>query len=60
MNHEELKALRKHHGLSVTEAARLVHVSDRTWQRYEAGSQDIPGAIVELFKIKAQRHTEDS
>ena len=55
MNHEDLKALRKQHGLSVTEAARLVHVSDRTWQRYEAGNQDIPGAIVELFKIKASQ-----
>ena len=59
MNHKELKELRKQHGLSVTEAARLVHVSDRTWQRYESGSQDIPGAIVELFKIKTQSHTKD-
>jgi predicted transcriptional regulator len=59
MTSDELKGLRKKHGLSVTQAARLVHVADRTWQRYESGRQDIPGAIIELFKIKvsdAQRH----
>ena len=48
----ELKAKRKAAGLSASEAARLVHVSDRTWQRYESGNQPIPGAIVELFEIK--------
>ena len=54
MTHTELKAKRKAAGLSVTDAARLVHVSDRTWQRYEAGNQPIPGAIVELFEIKTR------
>lgn len=52
MTHDQLKEMRKRNGLSVTEAARLVHVADRTWQRYESGKQDIPGAIVELFRIK--------
>lgn len=59
MNHNELKLLRKERGLSVTQAARLVHVSDRTWQRYESGRQDIPGAIVELFKIKTSKETHN-
>jgi len=45
-------------GLSVTQAARSVHVSDRTWQRYESGNQDIPGAIVELFRIKVDKQQE--
>lgn len=54
MTGEELKQLRNRNGLSVTQAARLVHVSDRTWQRYESGKQQIPGAIVELFQIKTR------
>ena len=52
MTGNDLKAKRKQLGLSVTDAARLVHVSDRTWQRYESANQPIPGAIVELFEIK--------
>mgnify|MGYP006433218445 CR=1 FL=1 len=54
MTPDELKKLRKNNGLSVTQAARLVHVSDRTWQRYESGKMPIPGAVVELFKIKIE------
>lgn len=57
MTGNELKKLRKQNGLSVPEAARLVHVSERTWQRYESDNSQygIPGAIVELFKIKADK-----
>ncbi len=54
MTHEDLKKERERAGLSVTQAARLVHVSDRTWQRYESGKQAIPGAIVDLFQIKTK------
>lgn len=49
MTPSEIKALRKQAGLSVTEAARCVHVTDRTWQRYEQGTRHIPEAVVELF-----------
>ena len=38
------------------QAAALVHVDKRTWQRYEAGTSQIPGAIVELFAIKTGKH----
>ncbi len=55
MTADEIKALRKSHGLSVTQAARLVHVSDRTWQRYESGGITVPGAVAELFKIKVAK-----
>lgn len=55
MTPEEIKTLRQAHGLSVTQAARLVHVSDRTWQRYESGGISVPGAIAELFKIKVSK-----
>ena len=57
MTHDELKSRRKAHGLSVTQAARLVHVSDRTWQRYESGRQPIPEGVVALFDLKVDRST---
>jgi len=49
---DQLKAARLASGLSVMQAAALVHVDKRTWQRYEAGTSQIPGAISELFAIK--------
>lgn len=52
MSPDELKLLRLSAKLSVTEAARSVCVSDRTWQRYESGDRKIPDGVVELFKIK--------
>ncbi len=35
---EMLKAYRKRHGLTASQAAALVDVSVRTWERYEQGS----------------------
>jgi putative transcriptional regulator len=55
MDPEKLKALRKQHGLSQTEAAALVHVSQRTWARYEAGHKPVPPSVAELFEIKLTR-----
>jgi len=52
MDHSELKALRQKHGLSQSKAAALVHVTQRTWARYESGRQEIPAGVVELFCIK--------
>ena len=49
MPSEYLRALRKELGLSVTEAAAQVHVSSRTWGRWEAGTRHIPEAIIHLF-----------
>lgn len=51
MTGEELKALRNKLGLSVTKASRQVEVSARTWQRWEAGDQDIPAGAVKLFLL---------
>jgi transcriptional regulator with XRE-family HTH domain len=51
----ELKELRKRLGLSQTEAAGLVHVSQRTWARYESGAKPVPPCVVELFLIKANK-----
>ena len=58
MTHDELKSKRKAHGLSISKAARLVHVSDRTWLRYESGKQAIPEGVVELFNIKLEQSDE--
>ena len=52
MNSDNLKALRKEIGLSLAEAALQVHVTPRTWARYEAGDRKIPKGVVELFCIK--------
>ena len=55
MDSEKLKELRKQHGLSQTEAAALVHVSQRTWARYESGAKSVPPCVVELFQIKVAK-----
>ena len=52
MTPERLKKLRRDARLTPMQAAALVHVDKRTWQRYEAGTLAIPGAIAELFQIK--------
>lgn len=54
MTADQLKFARIAAGLSVMQAAALVHVDKRTWQRYEAGTSQIPGAIAELFAIKTK------
>jgi len=52
MNRKQLKKLREELGLSQSEASRLVHVTQRTWARYEAGDRSIPAGVIELFCIK--------
>lgn len=47
----ELKALRKSLGLSLSQAARQVEVSARTFARWESGVQNIPEGAIKLFKI---------
>jgi transcriptional regulator with XRE-family HTH domain len=52
MEGKQLKALRKELGLSLSRAAIQVHVTPRTWARYEAGSRRIPEGVVHLFFIQ--------
>lgn len=49
---EEIKRVRLAAGLTQTQAAELVHVTLRSWQRYEAGEKRIHPAMWELFLIK--------
>ncbi len=45
----DLRALRKQLGLSVASASRQIAVSERTWKRWEAGTQSIPLGAIEQF-----------
>ena len=54
MKPEELKALRIRLGLSQSQAAALVQVTQRTWARYEAGDRNPPEGLVELFHLKTK------
>jgi DNA-binding transcriptional regulator YiaG len=51
MDGAELKKIRKTLGLSLAQVARQIEVSPRTWARWEAGDQAIPGAALRLFLI---------
>ena len=52
MTPEQMKELRKRLGLSISQAAKCVHVTDRSWLRYESGDRKIPDAIVHLFHVQ--------
>ncbi len=48
----EIKAAREACGLTQTQAATLVHVTLRAWQRWEAGDWPMHPAFWDLFNIK--------
>ena len=52
---ERIKWARLDNGLSVSECARMVYVSERNWRRWEAGDRAMPEAAWELFKIKLKQ-----
>jgi transcriptional regulator with XRE-family HTH domain len=52
MKPEQLKELRNKLDLSVAKAANQVHVTTRTWSRYEAGERAIPEGVVHLFCLR--------
>lgn len=45
MTPDTLRTWRKNRRLSQTQAAALLSVTSRQWQRYEAGQADIPQAV---------------
>lgn len=53
--HERIKALRKDSGLSIAQAARMCHVADRTWTRWESGERTMPEGAWELFQIRLEQ-----
>jgi putative transcriptional regulator len=49
---DEVVKARAAAGLTQKQAAALVHVSERMWQYYEAGSERMPPQRWELFNLK--------
>ena len=60
MQVKNLKELRKEIGLSVAEAALQVHVTSRSWSRYESGERKAPEGVIELFCIKNNINYENN
>lgn len=56
MTPAEIRQARTDAGLTLREAAALVHVELRTWQRWEAGEREMSAAHWELFQIKVSQH----
>ena len=52
MKPENLKKMRKDLGLSIADASAQVHVTPRTWARYESGDRSLPKGVVHLFCIQ--------
>jgi len=48
----QIKALRNSHSLTQTQAAKLVWMSCRAWQQFEAGDRRMSKTIWELFLRK--------
>ena len=52
MKEDDIKNARLKAGITQLEAANLVHVNLRTWQKWEYGERSIHPAFYELFIIK--------
>ena len=52
---DKIKQARENACLTQLEAAVVVHVNGRTWQRYESGESAMPAAAWELFLIKTKK-----
>ncbi|KPW66529.1 hypothetical protein ALO82_200302 [Pseudomonas syringae pv. broussonetiae] len=53
-NAEVLRYVRVSHGLSATQAGRLVGVTKRAWEHWESGARQVPQSSFELFMAKCQ------
>ena len=51
---KEIKDLRRDLKLTTTDAGNLIHISNRTFQRYERGNTPMPLAYWELFQLKCR------
>ena len=49
---DELCAIREALGLTQTQAGAVVHVSDRTWRKWELAEREMHPAFYELFLLK--------
>jgi DNA-binding XRE family transcriptional regulator len=49
---DQIRAFRGEHGLTQAQAAKLVHVQERQWRRYEAGDWSMSIVRWELIHLK--------
>lgn len=49
MTPEKLKETRTGLDLSLAQAANQVHITPRSWARYESGDRPIPEGVIHLF-----------
>ena len=55
---DDILALRKQCGLTQTQAAALVHSSERTWQQWEHADRRMHPGLWELFQRKIGVYSE--
>ena len=51
----QVRAAREAAGLTVAQAASLIHKTARAWQRWEDGTREMDPALFELFCLKTQQ-----
>lgn len=56
---EQIKLTRLSADLTQKQAAAIIHVLWKTWQRYESGDREMHPAFWELFLIKTGQKTLD-
>lgn len=49
---QKIRQIRKKRGLSQSDVAKMAHISQRTFARYESGQRSMPDGLVELLAIK--------
>ena len=54
MTGRELRKFRESLNLTVTEAAASIHVSSRSWQRWESRRHAIPARVEKLLKLRQE------
>jgi len=55
---DELAEFRRAHGLSQSQAAKLIYTPTSTWQKWELGINGMHPGLWELFQIKAKVRME--
>lgn len=51
----ELRRLRERLGLTFEQVAKSVHVTSRSWRRYEEGTRPLSATVMHLFLLRHRR-----
>lgn len=57
---EEIKATRLNAGLTQTQSAKMIYITMRAWQRFEAGDRKMHPAFWDLFNLKINKTKGDA